>query len=33
LANTAGRARELDGKLTELYALLGTEPNPIPVKW
>lgn len=33
LANNAGRARELDEKLTELYALLGTEPNPIPVKW
>jgi 4-hydroxy-tetrahydrodipicolinate synthase len=33
LANDATRTRELDGKLTELYALLGTEPNPIPVKW
>ena len=33
LANNASRARELDERLTELYALLGTEPNPIPVKW
>jgi 4-hydroxy-tetrahydrodipicolinate synthase len=33
LAKNAGRAVELDEKLTELYALLGTEPNPIPVKW
>lgn len=32
-AGNAARARELDDKLTELYALLGTEPNPIPVKW
>lgn len=33
LTGDAGRAQELDRKLTELYALLGTEPNPIPVKW
>ena len=33
LANNTGRTRELDAKLTELYALLGAEPNPIPVKW
>ncbi len=33
LANDTRRTRELDTKLTELYALLGAEPNPIPVKW
>ena len=33
LAGNAARARELDRKFTELYALLGAEPNPIPVKW
>ena len=33
LAGDALRALELDRKLTELFALLGAEPNPIPVKW
>ncbi|MGH8091332.1 MAG: 4-hydroxy-tetrahydrodipicolinate synthase, partial [Rudaea sp.] len=33
LAKKTGRTWELDTKLTELYALLGAEPNPIPVKW
>ena len=33
LAGDVVRARELDKPLTELYALLGAEPNPIPVKW
>ena len=27
------RAAVLDARLTPLYALLGVEPNPIPVKW
>ncbi len=33
LAGDGARALELDRKLTELYAVLGAEPNPIPVKW
>ncbi|MBU6198286.1 MAG: 4-hydroxy-tetrahydrodipicolinate synthase [Xanthomonadaceae bacterium] len=33
LTGNVARARDLDKKLTELYALLGAEPNPIPVKW
>ncbi|MHB8446538.1 MAG: 4-hydroxy-tetrahydrodipicolinate synthase [Rudaea sp.] len=33
MAGNVARARDLDKKLTELYALLGAEPNPIPVKW
>ena len=26
-------AQALDGELQALYALLGCEPNPIPLKW
>jgi 4-hydroxy-tetrahydrodipicolinate synthase len=33
LAKNTGWTRELGAKLSELYALLGAEPNPIPVKW
>jgi 4-hydroxy-tetrahydrodipicolinate synthase len=33
LAKKTGWTREQDAKLGELYALLGAEPNPIPVKW
>ncbi len=33
LVGDAARARSLDAGLAELYALLGAEPNPIPVKW
>lgn len=29
----AARADALDARLRPLYALLGVEPNPIPVKW
>lgn len=29
----AALAETLDARLHELYALLGVEPNPIPVKW
>ncbi len=32
-AGDATRAEAIDGRLQELYRLLGTEPNPIPVKW
>lgn len=33
LAADEARAQGLDSRLAELYALLGVEPNPIPVKW
>lgn len=29
----AASAEALDGRLRDLYAVLGIEPNPIPVKW
>ena len=33
LAGDSVRARALNARLAGLYALLGVEPNPIPVKW
>ncbi|MGH8041620.1 MAG: 4-hydroxy-tetrahydrodipicolinate synthase [Rudaea sp.] len=33
LVGDTARAGSLDAGLAELYALLGAEPNPIPVKW
>jgi 4-hydroxy-tetrahydrodipicolinate synthase len=33
LAGDAARAAAMDARLTSLYALLGAEPNPIPLKW
>ncbi|MBS0569596.1 MAG: 4-hydroxy-tetrahydrodipicolinate synthase [Proteobacteria bacterium] len=33
LAGDESRARSVDTELADLYAVLGTEPNPIPVKW
>jgi 4-hydroxy-tetrahydrodipicolinate synthase len=33
LAGDGARAQALDARLADLYALLGAEPNPIPVKW
>jgi len=32
-AKDAARAASLDAELAELYAVLGVEPNPIPLKW
>jgi len=32
-AGDAALARARDAELTELYAVLGVEPNPIPLKW
>ncbi len=33
LAGDTSRANAVDERLSALYAVLGTEPNPIPVKW
>jgi 4-hydroxy-tetrahydrodipicolinate synthase len=33
LAGEEVRALALDARLADLYALMGVEPNPIPVKW
>ena len=33
LTGDASRAQAQNKQLTELYALMGAEPNPIPVKW
>lgn len=33
LAGNSALAQTLDARLGDLYALLGVEPNPIPVKW
>jgi len=32
-ARDAAQARALDAALSDLYAALGVEPNPIPLKW
>lgn len=32
-ADRVGQAREADARLQALYAFLGCEPNPIPIKW
>lgn len=29
----AGKARQMNAELLDLYAFLGVEPNPVPVKW
>ncbi len=29
----ASSARQINAELTDLYAFLGVEPNPVPVKW